>query len=102
MKGRNCPNCGAALDSAACKCSYCGTSYFDISAIDIDSGTPFYLKMRTTMVGKQAIITALVRATAMDMTWSNFDMTINLELQGYIDPGSVKETYKVELMEEEE
>lgn len=103
MKGRNCPNCGAALDSAICKCSYCGTSYFDISAIDIDSGTPFYLKMRTKKVGKQAIVTTLVRASAVDMTWySTGEMTINLELQGYIDPGSVKETYKVELMEEEE
>lgn len=36
MKGRNCPNCGAPLDSAVCKCSYCGTSYFDISAIDAE------------------------------------------------------------------
>lgn len=104
MKGRNCPNCGAALDSAVCKCSYCGTSYFDISAIDIDSGTPFYLKIRTKIAGKPAIVTTLVRANSgMSMTCCpDGDMTLNLELQGCRDPGSVKETYKVELMEEKE
>ena len=41
MQGRNCPNCGAALESNICKCPYCGTSYFDISAIDIDGGNHF-------------------------------------------------------------
>ena len=64
MEGRNCPNCGAVLDAAVCKCAYCGTSYFDISAINIDDGEPFYLKLKMrNPYGKEAtVITALVRA----------------------------------------
>lgn len=102
MKGRNCPNCGAPLDSAVCKCSYCGTSYFDISAIDVDSGTPFYLKMRTTIAGKPAIVSTLVRTSpCMSMTLSqDGDVTINLELQG-CKRTVVEENFKVEIMEEE-
>lgn len=64
MQGRNCPNCGAALESNICKCPYCGTSYFDISAINIDDGEPFYLKLKMRdPCGKETIIvTAFVRA----------------------------------------
>jgi len=103
MEGRNCPNCGAALDSAVCKCLYCGTSYFDISAIDINGDAPFYLKMRTRKGDKLAIVTTLVQVSTLDIThYPRGDMTINLELQGSIDPGSVKEAYKVELTEEVE
>lgn len=102
MKGRNCPNCGAALDSAVCKCSYCGTSYFDISAIDVDSSTPFYLKMRATIAGKPVIVSTLVRTSpCVSMTWSpdGDDVTINLELQE-CKRTVVEENFKVEIMEE--
>ena len=62
MQERNCPNCGAPLESDVCKCPYCGTSYFDISAINLDAGEPFYLKVRTNWGGKPAIVSALVHA----------------------------------------
>ena len=46
MEGRNCPNCGAVIDKDVDKCAYCGTSYFDLTAIDISDGTPIYLKIK--------------------------------------------------------
>lgn len=47
METRNCPNCAAPYDVALNKCPYCGTSYFDMSCIDINNEKPFYLKLRT-------------------------------------------------------
>lgn len=46
MSKTNCPNCGAPYDLQLNKCPYCGTSYFDMSCIDIDGGEPFYLKLK--------------------------------------------------------
>ena len=46
MKQRNCPNCGAPYNVELSICPYCGTSYFDMSAIDIGEGCPFYLKLK--------------------------------------------------------
>lgn len=53
---KNCINCGAPLESEVNKCPYCNTSYFDISAVDLSSHSPIYLKLK--MNGR--IITALV------------------------------------------
>ena len=47
MRQRNCPNCGAPYNVELNTCPYCGTSYFDMSAIDINEGKPFYLKLKT-------------------------------------------------------
>lgn len=57
----NCPNCGAVINPEQHKCSYCGTSYFDMSAIDFESGKPFYLKIKTKWKGQDVFITQLVR-----------------------------------------
>ena len=46
MEGRNCPNCGAPYDMNLTKCPYCGTSYFDLTAIDLMDNEPIYLKVR--------------------------------------------------------
>lgn len=46
MNQRNCPNCGAPYKTELNTCPYCGTSYFDMSAIDIYEGKPFYLKLK--------------------------------------------------------
>lgn len=46
MKQRNCPNCGAPYNVELSTCPYCGTSYFDMSAIDISDRRPFYLKLK--------------------------------------------------------
>lgn len=46
MNQRNCPNCGAPYNIELSTCPYCGTSYFDMSAIDINERKPFYLKLK--------------------------------------------------------
>ena len=60
-----CPCCGGAIafDSTIqkMKCPYCDTSYYDMSAVDFESGEPFYLKIRTNMNGQQVYITQLVK-----------------------------------------
>lgn len=57
----NCPNCGAVINPEQHKCSYCGTSYFDMSAIDFENGKPFYLKIKTKWKGQDVFITQLVK-----------------------------------------
>lgn len=46
MKGKNCPNCGAAYTLEDVKCPYCGTLYYDLSAIDFTKSEPMFLKFR--------------------------------------------------------
>lgn len=60
---KNCPNCGAPYDVSLNKCPYCGTSYFDMSAIDFENGEPFYLKIKINDI----IITQLVRPVLNDI-----------------------------------
>lgn len=50
----NCPNCGAAISNELDKCPYCGTLYFDLTAIDFTETKPVWLKMKLTN-GKQQI-----------------------------------------------
>ncbi len=57
MESRNCPNCGAPNDPYLNKCPYCGTSYFDLTSIDIADGKPMFLKIKV----QNTIITQLVR-----------------------------------------
>lgn len=64
MKQRNCPNCGAPYDVLLNKCPYCGTSYFDMSALDFNDREPFYLKIRYG----DMTITQLVRPCFNDMS----------------------------------
>lgn len=47
MASKNCPNCSAPYDVGLNKCPYCGTSYFDMSCIDINSLEPFYIKIKS-------------------------------------------------------
>jgi hypothetical protein len=60
MSKRNCPNCGAPYDINLNKCPYCGTSYYDLSALDFTTNEPFYLKIKTEMNGMPCYITQLV------------------------------------------
>lgn len=67
MKTRNCPNCAAPYDVDLSKCPYCGTSYFDMSGLDIDAGEPFYLKINDN----GTVLTQLVRLTNASITQEN-------------------------------
>lgn len=58
---RNCPNCAAPYDVQLNKCPYCGTSYFDLSSIDLTLKEPFYLKIKAPIGGKDYYITQLVQ-----------------------------------------
>ena len=46
MKGRNCPNCGSPYEVNQYKCPYCGTLYLDLTMIDFDNKTPFFLTIK--------------------------------------------------------
>lgn len=74
----NCLNCGAPFDVGEEKCAYCGTSYYDLSAIDLDSCKPFMLKIKVKMGGTDCFITQLVRplpSCEMEMATDTVDIT---------------------------
>ena len=66
----NCPNCGAVINPEQHKCSYCGTSYFDMSAIDFEDGKPFYLKIKTKWKEQNVFITQLVKPSLNTMNFT--------------------------------
>jgi hypothetical protein len=76
---RNCPNCGAPYDMDVNKCPYCGTSYYDLSSLDLSSREPFYLKIKTNMNGMPCYITQLVRAKP------NMSIEVGTETVDYCD-----------------
>ena len=88
MKNRNCPNCGAPLESEVCKCPYCGTSYFDFSALNIKDGEPFYLKFLSEWNNKPMEVTALVRAVR------DYNITLDMDYS-YVDSNMGKFSYAV-------
>lgn len=45
-KPTNCLNCGAPLEIGEVKCPYCGTTYYDLSAIDFNSNEPIFLTIK--------------------------------------------------------
>lgn len=76
----NCLNCGAPFDVNKEKCVYCGTSYYDMSALDINSDKPFMLKIKTKMHGSECYITQLVRV----LPEMNIEMTSEtVDVMGY-------------------
>lgn len=44
MSKTNCPNCGASKDVEEIRCPFCGTAYLDMTAIDLYSHEPIWLK----------------------------------------------------------
>lgn len=77
MRLRNCPNCGAPYETDLNKCPYCGTSYYDLSALDITAREPFYLKIKTKMNGHPCYITQLVKPRA-DMSIEMSSETVDV------------------------
>ena len=56
---KNCPNCGSPIEPYKCKCDYCGTWYFDMSAIDLTDGKPCFVKFKVPNFERDYILTAL-------------------------------------------
>lgn len=71
MNSRNCPNCGAPYQIDLNQCPYCGTSYFDMSAIDFTNGEPFYLKFKVNMGDHECYVTQLVRPRVSSIEFSS-------------------------------
>ena len=46
MSMKNCPNCGSAKDVNRVVCPFCGTSYFDLTDIDLESRHPCIVRFR--------------------------------------------------------
>ncbi len=64
MKNRNCPSCAAPLELGKYKCPYCGVLYLDLTMIDFDNKTPFFLTIKQNGM----LITQKVRPETVDMT----------------------------------
>ena len=64
MKNRNCPSCSAPLELGEYKCPYCGVLYLDLTMIDFDNKTPFFLSIKQNGM----LITQKVRPETADMT----------------------------------
>lgn len=46
MSKTNCVNCGSAKDVTEIVCPFCGTAYFDMADVDLDSRTPCILRLK--------------------------------------------------------
>lgn len=61
MKEKNCPNCGSPYNPFLSTCPYCGTSYFDLTSLDLTNKEPVFLKLKTLIDNKPIEITLFVR-----------------------------------------
>lgn len=61
MKEENCLNCGSPLDPFLSICPYCGTSYFDLTSLDLINKQPVFLKLKTLFDNEPVEITLLVK-----------------------------------------
>lgn len=46
MSMTNCVNCGSAKEVSATVCPFCGTSYFDLTDIDLDQHHPCVVRFK--------------------------------------------------------
>ena len=75
MASKNCPNCAAPYDVGLNKCPYCGTSYFDMSCIDINSLEPFYLKLKIgDMMVTSKVVTTPDSAIEVSADYTDFEL----------------------------
>lgn len=46
MSMTNCVNCGSAKETTSAVCPFCGTSYFDLTDIDLDQQHPCIVRFK--------------------------------------------------------
>ena len=63
---KNCPNCGAPIETE--KCPYCGTMFLDFAAVDADQ--PLYMKVKPH--GKSYVLK--VKMTSMEIRAEPIDI----------------------------
>lgn len=69
FNSKNCPNCGAPIESE--KCPYCGSVFVDFACMDADK--PFYVKIKQG----ESVYILKVRLNSVNIT--------NDELISYVD-----------------
>lgn len=77
MEGKNCPNCGAVYTLEDIKCPYCGTLYYDLTAIDFTKNEPVFIKMRVPNGSQVMDITqcAYPRLGDINVSYDTVDVT---------------------------
>lgn len=73
---KNCPNCGAPLDENYFKCPYCGTLYYDLTALD--DSVPCFIKFNT--IYGELTMFARPELKNIDITEDIIDYTDNMEM----------------------
>lgn len=61
---KNCPNCGAPIESE--KCPYCGTVFIDFACVDADE--PFYMKIKSQ--GKIFLVKVIMTDASFNTDYS--------------------------------
>ena len=81
MSKTNCINCGHGKDPDAIKCPFCGTTYFDMTGIDISGETPVILMLKNPD-GNVFQMKAYPKSFALTMG-PLCETTVDLSFDGY-------------------
>lgn len=94
MNQTNCPNCGAPYDSCLTKCPYCGTNYFDLSFINMDAVSPFYIKFNKSIIHNNHVVPCYWTMRVVPFTDPSTD---SVKLTTQTEYGEVKDCYNAVL-----
>ena len=81
MSKTNCVNCGHGKDPDAIKCPFCGTTYFDMTGIDLSINEPVVLMLKQPHSGNVFQMLAFPTAFSVEFGYQE-PMTCNLGFSG--------------------